>query len=164
MTKCNPSVIAPPHFRHCEATPKQSIILHKAIFAMESLNQLKRILNFFIRGQGVLLAKRPPYPLKPPTPSTLHLHYCAYPFRHCPPPSLPPLPSLRDSACGIVAIHNLAYFAFHHLVIALPPFRHCEATPKQSITLSFFKRFYCGLLGLPLFIDCFVICFAHSSQ
>ena len=89
-------VIALPHFRHCERSEAhicvskfahtcKSIILYEAIFAMESLNQLKRILNFFIRGQGVLLAKRPPYPLKPPTPSTLHLHYCAYHFRHCPP-------------------------------------------------------------------------------
>ena len=98
MTKCNPSVIAPPHFRHCERSEAhicvskfahtcKSIILYKAIFTMESLNKLKKNLNFsfFIRGQGVLLAKRPPYPLKPPTPRSLHRHYCADRFRHCPP-------------------------------------------------------------------------------
>ncbi|MDY5556247.1 hypothetical protein [Helicobacter sp.] len=36
------------------------------------VKETQKILNlFFLRGQGVLLAKRPPYPLKPPTPSTL---------------------------------------------------------------------------------------------
>ncbi|MCI5632417.1 hypothetical protein, partial [Helicobacter sp.] len=45
-----------------------------------------------------------------------------------------PLPSLRDSACGIVAIHNF------ELLLSLY-FRHCEiplAESWQSIILNYF--------------------------
>ncbi|WP_321059970.1 hypothetical protein [Helicobacter sp.] len=37
MIKSKPPRHCVPHFCHCEVKPKQSIILHKVIFAMESL-------------------------------------------------------------------------------------------------------------------------------